>query len=86
MSLLDSLVGEVSKKTPAAKNRVAILLDKLQGTEDYDVLVSALNDPAKFSHAALTRALEAEYGEGAVKKSSVREYRLNNSPRTVNGL
>lgn len=84
MSLLDNLVAESGKSIAAPKNRVSILLDDLQGTEDHSVLVKALRDNT-MTNAVLTRALRAEYGDDVVKPGSVREFRVN-LLRTVDGL
>ena len=84
MSLLDNLAAESGKSNAAPKNRVSILLDNLQGTEDHPVLVKALRDKS-MTNAVLTRALRAEYGDDVVKPGSVREFRVN-LLRTVDGL
>ena len=84
MSLLDNILGEAGKNKVAAKNRVALILDAIEGTEDHATLVTVLADK-RYTNAVLTRALRTEYGENAVKSGSVREYR-NNHLHTVDGL
>lgn len=84
MALQDTLVELKGTSRVAAKNRVAILLDKLAGTEDEKVLLKALHD-RRLSNAVLTRALQKEYGEEIVKPNSVREYRVN-TLKTLTGM
>lgn len=85
MALLDRL-QELQGSGPAKRNRVAILLDKLdaENPEDAAALREALNNRS-VRHAAITAALKYEYGDKAVTDTSVREYRINMG-RQVNGL
>lgn len=73
MALSDTL-SELSGTGPAPRNRVNILLDKLkaEGSDDYTILVDALDSGVRAS--VLTKALRKEYGHDVVKDSSVAEY------------
>lgn len=83
MALSDAL-AEITPRSIATKNRVDILLEQLEGSEDHGVLLDALHN-SRISSAALTRALLKEYGPQAVKELSVATWRRNNSA-DVNGL
>ena len=83
MSLSDAIQAE-TKTSAADKNRVDILLDKLEGSPDGCVLRDALTDP-RITSAVLTRALQKEYGLDAVKDLSVASWRRKRSTQ-VDGL
>ncbi len=83
MALSDTL-NDITRTAPAAKNRVDILLDRLEGTEDHPVLIAALTNPL-ITGAALTRALRREYGNIAVKDFSVDNWRRSHNA-DVTGL
>lgn len=82
MALSDTLLG-FTKSAPAPKNRVEILLDKLEG-DDLETLQSALRNPA-VNGSALTKALRKEFGTDAVTDHSVGEWRRRN-PAELTGL
>lgn len=76
MSFAESLIS-VSQSAVATRNRVDILLDKLDGTEDGDTLKAVLLNTSIRS-ATITQALKKEYGPGTVKDGSVAEWRRKN--------
>lgn len=80
MALADKLQAHAGTG-PASANRVKLLLSRIEGTPDHQVLVDALNSPIR--NVALTKALRAEYGHDVVTDTSVGEYRRS---RQVNGL
>lgn len=82
MALSDTLVS-ITSKAPAVKNRVDILLNSIE-LDDLRTLETALNNPL-IRAVDLTRALRKEYGNDAVKDSSVSEWRKKNIT-DVNGL
>jgi len=73
MSLLDSLNVVTA---PVSKNRVDLLLDKLEG-EDLATLNSALRN-GDIRPFMLTTALRKEYGQEAVTDKSVADWRRRN--------
>lgn len=83
MSLLNTIT-ELSGKAQASKNRVEILLDKLDGSDDGDTLATVLRTPSVTS-ATITKALRKEYGTDSVTDSSVDAWRRKNNAE-VNGL
>ena len=86
MSLQDK-ISELAGKSPATKNRVEILLDKLkvEVPEDYRTLTFALRDK-NTSSADLTKAINSEYGNETVKDGSVAQWRRKDSPPELTGL
>lgn len=83
MALLDSIT-HFTGKAPAAKNRIDMLLDTLDGTPDGETLAGALRNP-NIRPSALTNALRTEYGKDAVTDHSVGDWRRKNIAE-VNGL
>ena len=85
MALVDAL-NELAGTGPAQRNRVAILLDRLDSENPGDAaaLREALRNKT-VRHAAITAALKSEYGHRIVTDTSVREYRIN-MDRQVTGL
>jgi len=83
---LASTLSALAGTGPATRNRVSILLDKLksEGSDDYSILVDALDNPAVRS-SVLTKALRKEYGHDVVKDSSIGDYRRSRT-LNVNGL
>jgi hypothetical protein len=85
MALSDTL-SAITGNSVAPKNRVDILLEKWEGTEDGKTLLAALHNE-NISSAALTKALRAEcHSRDVVKDSSVAEWRRRNSATEVDGL
>ena len=76
MSLKNTL-SDLVVNSAAAKNRVDILLDQLEDSEDLEVLIHALRD-TNITGASLTRALRKEYGNHVVKDFSVDNWRRKN--------
>jgi len=74
MSLKDSLDAVTA---PVSKNRVDLLLDTLEGTDDYTTLNSALRN-GDIRPFMLTTALRKEYGQEAVTDKSVADWRRRN--------
>jgi len=85
MALSDTL-SELAGKAPATKNRIDILLDKLQveAPEDFKTLTFALRDK-NLAHHVVTKAIRKEYGHDTVKDDSVGEWRRK-TQREVDGL
>lgn len=65
---LSSTLSDITSKAPAPRNRVDILLDKLEG-EDLETLQAALRNPS-VSSASLTKAIRIEYHDLDVVKDS----------------
>lgn len=88
MSLQDSLT-HFAGKSPAAKNRIDLLLEKLfadGADEDFTTLTLALNNP-HLRPSVLTNALRKEYGKDVVTGHSVGDWRRRNLDATeVTGL
>lgn len=80
MALADTLQAHAGSG-PASANRVKLLLSRIEGTPDHQVLLDALGSGMR--HIELTKALRAEYGHDVVTDTSVGEYRRNSQ---VNGL
>lgn len=76
MALADNLAAFAGDAV-ATKNRVDLLLEQLEDSEDLEVLQDALND-RRISGATLTRALRKEYGHAVVKDFSVDTWRRKN--------
>lgn len=76
MALSDT-ISQFAGRAPAQKNRVDILLDRLEGTADGDTLKAALRDKS-IRHATLASALRSEYGKDAATDHSVGEWRRRN--------
>jgi hypothetical protein len=74
---LKQTLSELTANAMAVKNRVDILLEQLEDSEDLEVLQHALNDK-RITGAALTRALRKEYGPAVVKDFSVDNWRRKN--------
>lgn len=85
MALQDTL-SELVGKAPATKNRVDLLLSKLEaaGSDDHDTLLAALRDKG-LRPATLTKAIRKEYGIATVTDTSVAHWRAKNLAE-VNGL
>ena len=85
MALSDSL-AELAGTGPATRNRVTILLDRLQeeGSDDYSILRDALGN-RNLSSAKITQALRKEYGHDVVKDNSVDAWRRTTNAN-VTGL
>lgn len=85
MALSDSILA-ITGSSVAPKNRVDILLEKWEGTEDGETLLAALNNPG-ITSAALTRAIRQEcHARDVVKDSSVDAWRRANTGTEVTGL
>lgn len=85
MALSDT-IQTVTGQSIAPKNRVDILLEKWEGTEDGETLLAALNNP-DIPSAALTRALRQEtHTHSVVKDGSVAEWRRRNTSQEIDGL
>lgn len=83
MALIDTLNLHTGRG-PAMANRVKLLLERLADSPDHAVLLAALYNPS-IRHAALTKALHAEYGQNVVTATSVRDYRERHMTQ-VDGL
>jgi hypothetical protein len=85
MALQDSL-AELAGKSPARKNRVDLLLEKLkaEAPEDYKTLTFALRDK-NLAHHVITKAIRKEYGIATVTDHSVGDWRSKNL-RELTGL
>jgi hypothetical protein len=85
MALQDSL-DELAGKSPARKNRVDLLLEKLkaEAPDDYRTLTVALHDK-NLRPVVLTAAIRKEYGTATVTDTSVSHWRSKNNAE-VNGL
>ena len=79
MALQDTLT-ELAGNTPAAKNRVDLLLDKLhrEAPADHATLSAALHD-ASLRAVVLTKAIRKEYGIATVTDTSVSHWRRKNN-------
>lgn len=85
MALSDT-ISELSGNSPASKNRVDILLEKWEGTQNGDELLAALLDE-NVRAAVLTAAIRRETKTHSVlKDGSVAEWRRKNSAQEVTGL
>lgn len=85
MALSDTL-SDITGNSVARKNRVDILLEQWEGTEDGETLLAALRDE-NISSAALTKALRSETKtHSVVKDNSVSEWRRRNASLEVTGL
>lgn len=72
---LENTLTLITGKSVAPKNRVDILLEKWEGTEDGETLLAALHN-MEISSAALTKALRQEcHARDVVKEGSVAEWR-----------
>jgi hypothetical protein len=76
MALSDA-ISQFASKSPAHKNRVELLIDKLGDSEDGKVLHAILRNPT-LSGAVITKALRKEYGDTAVTDQSVGAWRRRN--------
>lgn len=79
MSAFAKALNEDNQKAVAPKNRVELLLDRLEqdDPEDYEALINALKDTT-VSNASITRTIKRVWGEDTVKETSVRSYRTQN--------
>jgi hypothetical protein len=78
MALFETL-AELEGNSPAKKNRVDLLLDKLSTTmpDDHATLLAALQNKTLRS-VVLTKALRQEYGIATVTDTSVSHWRRKN--------
>ena len=78
MALSDT-ISELTGKSPATKNRVDLLLDKLKvdAPEDYKTLTFALRDK-NLRPVVLTKAIRKEYGIATVTDHSISDWRSKN--------
>lgn len=85
MALSDTL-SELTGNSPATKNRVDLLLEKLldESPEDFTTLTLALQDKS-IRPVVLTKAIRKEYGIATVTDTSVSHWRTKNL-REVTGL
>ena len=85
MALSDT-IAELSGNSPATKNRVDMLLEKWEGTQNGDDLRAALLDE-NVSAAVLTAAIRRETkAHSVLKDSSVAEWRRRNAAKEIDGL
>jgi|GEM_PF-6555112 hypothetical protein len=85
MALSDS-IAELSGNSPASKNRVDILLEEWEGTQNGEELRAALLDE-NVRAAVLTAAIRRETKTHSVlKDGSVAEWRRKNASREIDGL
>ena len=85
MALSDT-IAKFTDSAVAPKNRVDILLEKWEGTEDGETLMASLLNE-DISSAVLTRAIRQEtHAHSVLKDNSVAEWRRRNAAREVNGL
>lgn len=87
---LSDVVADLRGTGLAPTNRVKILLKRLEGSEDRDLLVHMLRDRDGYSSAFITKAIHTEYdavyGHDVVKSGCVAAYRREYLPREVSGL
>lgn len=83
---LSETIAKFTDSAVAPKNRVDILLEKWEGTEDGETLLAALQNE-DIPSAALTRAIRQEtHTHGVLKDNSVAEWRRRNAPKEIDGL
>jgi hypothetical protein len=83
---LNETLSQLTGSSVAPKNRVDILLEKWEGTEDGEALLAALNNE-EITSATLTLAIRRETKtHSVVTDSSVAAWRRRNASREVNGL
>lgn len=85
MALNDTL-SQLTGSSVARRNRVDILLEQWEGTEDGEALRAALADE-DITSATLTLAIRRETKtHSVVTNSSVAEWRRKNASREIDGL
>lgn len=85
MALSDA-IATISAQSVAPKNRVDLLLEKWEGTEDGEVLLAALKNK-NITSASLTRAIRQEcHAHDVLKDKSVEDWRRANLDVELTGL